>query len=324
MKLFVAILAILAIAIAQDSPLCNNNVVDDEDSVSFSLASLKLDSGYYQYTDAQTGKIYIWNICGALDEYCGPNAAACISESGDLSVPEFTRAASYDSFDYSISAGGDVDSTIQVTFFDGDWCEEYQTNRSITFVYHCASDYGNAVAQNIDTTDDCENVKIDIYTSAACGMSYLDGDYEPQWNHWSRVYFKALMIFIWVSVGLSLCLCCCALCAIVRRRRCQKSGKCGYQKVTQTVELTQPTTQVSAKPTAPVQNQATQTVPQMPYGMPLQYVPAPQYYYYMPQAQAPVVQQPPVVQLEEVQHNSQMDADEKLARELQAKFNQEV
>lgn len=314
MKLFVAILAILAVAYSQDAPLCNNYVEADSE-FSYTLSTLRKDVGYYTYTDPNTGKIYMWNTCGSLDDYCGANAAACISESGDLSVPDFTRAGSIDSYSYNIYAD-EEDERIEVTFSNGDWCEAYQTNRSITFVYHCDESYTEAQVLSIDTSDDCENVVLDVYTNAACGSGYAGGS-DDIFNHYSRVYFRALMIFIWCSVGLFALLCCCACCALIRRRRCQRSGKCGYNAVSQHVELTQQVVQVPAKPTAPVVNQATQTVPQYPY-----FVPAPQYYYYMPQNQAPV-QQPPVVPLEQV-HESQMDADEKLARELQAKFNQEV
>jgi len=323
MKFLVAILAILAVVYSQDAPLCSSEVNAD-DFQSFSLSSLQKEVGYYTYTDPETGKIYLWNTCGSLNDYCGANAAACISESGDLSTPDFTRAGSIDSFSYSVYAEED-NQRIEVTFSDGDWCEAYQTNRSITFVYSCDPYATEPQVTSLDTTDDCENVVLNINTVAACSMS--DGGSEDIFNHYTRVYFRALMIFIWCSVGLFALLCCCACCALIRRRRCQRSGRCGYQRVTQQVELTQQPAQVSAKPTAPVLNQATQTVPQYPFamnGMPLQYVPAPQYYYYMPQGQTPAQQQPPVVPLAEAQQDSQMEADEKLARELQAKFNHEV
>jgi len=333
MKFVVVLLALTAFVFGQDAAICNSAVQANTGST-YSLAGLTLYNGdYYSYTDAQTGITYYWNVCSEITDLCGDDAAACFSVGGvgDMDVQSFYKAGAYDNYFYDVYSGDSEDERISVTFYGGEYCADLNTNRQISFVYHCNYYASQPNVTSVNNNQDC-GVTINIDTSAACGSMVADGSWGQEYHHFHM--FHNIMIFVWIFVAVSAFICCCACCAIIRRRRCQNrtggswckrycASKKGAYTELSTVEapVSQPVVQ---QPTAPVAQQPALAPPQF---YPVQYIPAQQYYMmqqqYMQQqqfAQTQAQQQPaPVVELE----NTQVDSDEKLARELQAQFNAE-
>jgi hypothetical protein len=337
MKFVVVLLALAAVVFGQDAALCNSGV-QATNGAQYNLAGLTKQNGdYYSYTDSQTGITYYWNTCSEINDLCGDDAAACFSVGGggDMNVQSFFKAGSYDNFFYDVYSDQD-DEKIVVTFYGGEYCADLNTDRQISFVYHCSPYVTEANVTSVDNNQDC-GVTINIDTAYACGQIWADGTWGEPSHHFHILH--NIMIFVWIFVALSACVCCCACCAIIRRRRCQNrtggwckrycSSKKGAYAELSTIEtpvVQQPVPQ--PQPTAPVAQQPALAPPQF---YPVQYIPAQQYYMmqqqYMQQQQQFMqtqAQQPaPVVELENVGQDIQIDADEKLARELQAQFNAE-
>jgi hypothetical protein len=219
------------------------------------------------------------------------------------------------------------------------WSGLLNQARTIKFAYHCEYSADQPNVTMVDNSEDCA-VTIHISTVSACPSYIADGNegYTTGWHHFHNM--KAVMIGVWVFVALSACICCCACCALLRRRRCQNGGSswcrrsCSkkgavYTELSTKVDSPAPISQPQIQPTAPVAQQPALVPPQY---YPVQYIPAQQYYMMQQQfmqqqqqfmQQQPQQQQQPVVELESISTDAQVDADEKLARELQAKFNAE-
>jgi hypothetical protein len=336
MKVIVALLALVAVVYSQNDAICNGGVYMTETSSYYNLGQIALPYGeYYTHTDGQTGITYYWNTCNQVQDMCGDNAAACYSiQSGDFNAQAYFKAGAYDSFFTEVITDDD-DERVEVSFFGGELCADLNQNRAISFVYHCDPLAYQPNVTMVDNSQDC-SVAIHVNTSAACGVysQTLDGD-MPYYHHFHNMH-KIIMIGVWIFVALSACICCCACCAIIRRRRCQNrtGGWCRrtcnkkgavYTELATKVET--PVAQPQIQPTAPVQQPALAP----PQYYPVQYIPAQQYYMmqqqFMAQQQQQFLQQQqqpaPVVELEAVNTDPQVDADEQLARQLQAQFNAE-
>jgi hypothetical protein len=329
MKFVVVLLALIAVVLGQDAAICNNGVTAESGSY-YSLAPLTLtNGGYYSWYDTQTGITYFWNTCAQIADLCGDDAAACYSvSSGEMNAQSFFRAGAYDNYFYEVFTDSN-DERVEVTFYGGEVCADLNKERQITFAYHCDISATTPNVTSVDNNQDC-GVTIHMSTTFACGV---DGS-EPGYFHHFH-YLHKIMIFVWIFVALSACICCCACCAILRRRRCQNrtggwckrycSSKKGAYTELSTVETPAPISQPQVQPTAPIAQQPALVPPQF---FPVQYIPAQQYYMmqqqFMQQQQlVQQQQQQPVVELENVNTDVQVDADEKLARELQAQFNAE-
>jgi len=284
----------------------------------FDLSMISLEEGAWEYTSTD-GNTYYFNFCGDLEQSasdCDSSAAVCIKTPYGNSL---NAGRPYG--DWSAS---DDETQIIGTFTNGDACTSSPDQTLTTTIQlTCSEDVMNVY--NVNYTG-C-NVLIQALSSAAC----------PQDAPQEVVVFPFFFSFL---CTLSLCLCCLTCCFRSRRARQlalrKQICKNGYQKVPQQVTVieskpaqSQPQQQQMPYYYTPYVNSSIQNVSAVPYPY---YQPPmnggymyPQFMYAAPQA--PEATLVPLDFASNSMEASRLAAlekeDERLARELQEKYNQE-
>lgn len=288
--------------------------------------------GFDQATDNSTGRTYYWSICGyddneAFEQMCGEDNAVCYSNGGEMSTQAFFPAGSFDSL---TAEAIDSNNTIflLLTYDNGVYCEAGQKNSETSFALVCDENATSPVVDNFTYSADGCDVVLTIRTSAACVRDSLPSGCAQWWNR-RRLFHIAF----WALVSIFSVCCCCACCAAIRRRRCRRACKSNYTELQETQVRPAPAVPQPVVPQQVAQPQIVQINGQYFVTMngvqyPVQMVPAPQYAQYMQAMQQEQNFQPeqvPLVPLDEEVvdlQSSQIDEDEKFARQLQAQLNQ--
>jgi hypothetical protein len=311
---------------------------DLSETITYDLSSLENPSGYNFY-DYSTSRYWYFNICGnlsqAYDIYgnslaCPSNSGACFTTYNGDGV--FTSAGAYSNYYWSDSIYG-VTQGVGITYGGGDDCKVMGdvTARAVHFEFLC--DYNTYFTQSI-ISQDCYDT-ISVNTSYACPTyNHYDSDsYSYSYHHHHGKYIP-LVIFVVSFLSLGIICICCVCCCVHKRKHC--ATKCGKEVEMSHVPFQplpqQPPQMMVQQPLAqpmfmPMQQMSRpQNVPYMP----MQYAPPagqmPSYFYY-PQQPVQVAQQPvQVAQQQPVQIIEQKEVvseDEKLARDLQSKYDNE-
>jgi len=292
---------------------------------SYDLSSVTRYDGQpaYSWFDSATGVWWEFNICGrvsglVMDDQspltdCGVDSSICaVNVTAVVQVPSAppTNVLSKVEIKQYTNAGNvnpqfyEYDSGIGL-WYQGDLCSTGENFTSFLFI-NC-DPLSTFTVISVDTSYACYS-QIIVNSSLACSGN--DVEARP------KVCIVSLLFTGGICFAIVSILCCCIACCCARKqRKCNKSNvnnaNISFQPLPQNeVVQTQPVI-----PTAPVS--------MTPYPS-SQFIQMPQYYYYPMQPQ--FVQQPfgqPATinsNFEEVQ----VDADEKMAIELQSKFDREV
>jgi hypothetical protein len=283
----------------------------------FDLSSLSLTEGAWEYTNYD-GNTYFFNFCGDLENAgsgCSDSVAVCIKTPYGNSL---NAGRPYG--DWSAS---DDETQIIGSFSSGDACNALP-GQTISTVIQLTCSEDLLTVYNVNYTG-CQ-VLIQAFSSAACAQPPPEPDV---------VVFP---FFFSLICTLSLCLCCITCCfrsrrakLLAQRKGCKKSS---YQRVP---------TQVTVADSKPVQQQPQQQMPYyyVPYNNSIQNVSAVPYPYYQPPMNggymypqfmyaAPQAPEATLIPLDFASNSmeasrlaAQEKEDERLARELQSKYNQE-
>lgn len=282
----------------------------------YDLTGLYKSSGNAYAGKDENGNIFYFNLCGTLQGLeeenlgCDPQASVCIqSETGVFFTAGRPGA---DWVQNSLS-------NVSINYNNGDLCASDNTNGYVqietTITLICSEDQSPFTIVAVNYTD-CA-VNITALSSAACPK------YEIHHRHVSGVLGFVLIALCVCASCLCICVCC--------RRRCRRNRACTRSKP---VEM-------NSVAFHPIPQQPIQQVPQQMVAQPDQFVPMNMYppqfqpapmqyyqpYYVYPNMQTQQNPMVPFVQTNDhqlVQLETQADADEKLARELQAKFDNEI
>jgi len=291
------------------------------DQGKYCFGKLYKDSGNAWSGADSNGDIVYFNLCGDLSNEaeasstpgCDPTAASCVLTADGT----YINAGRPD--DDSLAVSIEDNTTVQFNYSNGDACPSgfgtYQTIIQLT----CADDQDLLITSVNYNATTCQ-VLVQGVSEYAC----------PRQGHWGgRNEGHGAPFFVFLLPILCCCCACLCIARCCRRRRCQR------QQQTQANYTVVPQEE-------PAQTQQPVAVPQ-PYIIPTQfqsqfqpqyYQPNP-YYVYVPQYGNPAVPAPqppvttpvaPIIPLEDnsiEMRETQLDSDEKVARELQAKFDNE-
>jgi len=354
MKGAVVLLCFVAAVFGQ----CSYYTWDSSSSISYyyDLSSLAVaaSSYAYSYSDYNSSKYWIWNVCANLDSAwnpytyskvdCQDDSVACFQYTWDsystyYSVGTYSSAVMSDSM-YGASQG------VSISYSNGYSCGySYRTSR---FEFVCDYSYYYPTVTSVES-DYCSDV-ITVHASQACPVSTtgsegtgagtgatggnMDGGSYDNHKHGSHTTKKttnvaaiigmAIGSFVGTAILCTICVCCCvrrqARCQ-QRKQQCQEMKNVSYTPVPQ-----QPQQQVQ-QPFAQPQFVAPQQYPVAAGSQQQTSYPYPQYYFYVqPQAQPQpakpqqTAEPAPLVKLDE----QVADSDEQLAKKLQAEFDKEA
>jgi len=298
-KIFVAaLLSVLYVVSAQvqNTKTCYY----DAESTTYSFEGLGYETqGWLNGTDA-SNNVWYFQICqqsvsDVNASPCPDGSSVCVSMKGQTS-----SRGSTDSVQFSDSPFPNTDG-FEVIF--GAQSQEDSTEYKTVIEFLCSGDLEPVVT--IVAGDSFTSITVN--SSYACGMVWTDmGSWEES-EKVIQIDVGALFI-AFVSILVGCCVCCC--CCVARRRRCQRNKNIAMKQFSNVAFQPIP----AAKSTQVVQN----SVPLPSYNPYIQQQPQFVYYYPNQQQQQTVVPSSPqfnqVVQLD----------DEKLARQLQAQFDQEA
>jgi len=286
---------------------------------------------YHQDGDAwsssdELGNTFYFNFCGDLSSTsasdgttasCDPTASSCVK----TSVGTFVNAGR--PADDSLSIVADEESSVvELSYTNGDLCPTQD-----------GVNYQTVIQLSCDPTGQDLLITSSNYNSSSCQVTILGVSKFacPRSGHWRRSH-EGPSIFAFLF---PLC-CCCSLCICIAAC-CRRRRRMMMQSQQTQHELRTYTAVPQEDPTQPQQQQQIQ-IPQ-PYIIPTQFQPQyfqpSQYYVYVPQYTQQQHQQQvipefgvpspaaPVIESVVEQREAQLDQDEKLARDLQAKFDNE-
>jgi len=324
--LAVCIFALIVVATSQDAQTYEPSLT----GCSFSglnfydLSTLSRSNGQTAYNvyDSVSGLSWNFNLCGGVSGLtmedgsplveCGETSAVCaVNVTAVVQVPSTppTNVLTKVEIKQYTNAGNvlpefyEYDSGIGL-WYSGDQCSTGDNFTSFLFI-NC-DPLSTFTVVSVDTSYACY-AQIIANSSLGC----------PSVNEIPLRRFvackRSLLFTAGICFGIVTILCCCVACCCARRRQrnCKNSNATvSFQPLPQEEIVTQAQ---PVNPTAPVAMN------------PTQFMQIPQYYYY-PMQQPQFVQPPmaqPVVNNFQVQ-DVQIDADEKLAIELQSRFDREV
>jgi len=328
MKSFLLLIGFVAIVFGQSASQSTCQYTSSGGNY-YDLSSLSTPTFYVVETDSNGFENLYFSICAplsangdcitSLGESCCEGSAACLFSTNGVNIGNWEDSL------FSDLVGSDQGVEI-IYSSPNSTCDETGKKYKTSVRLVCDWDAAYSIS-SVENPTACDTI-ITVNTSAACPV-YVGGSigYIGESGVITvsrRVCFKTIGIIAAVVVGL--CLCC--VCCCVRRRRCMMRRRLQQQQQTAAVELTN----VSFRSSQP-----TQQIPQVPMPQYIQYVQqtpnGPQYFYVQPQQQQQQQQiQPQQFQPQQFQpqqfpivvpHDQQLNADEKLARVLQAQFNQE-
>jgi len=306
----------------------------------YCLRKLYKSSGNAWSAADSLGNTIYFNLCGDLSTDvegtigCDPTAASCVYTSLGTYINAGRPADdSLSATSYESSVEGEDNNIIQFSYSNGDICPNSDSNYQTTIQLTCALNVSDISITSVNYNSTTCTVLIEANSMYACPRT---GHYE---RHQSS---SASLLFFLFPL-----LCCCTLCICVVACCRRMRRRCAQQQQQQKRQL-EMNTYTAVPQQAPVQQQVVQPQQMMqPYIIPTQFPssgqsssqfqpqyfqPSP-YYVYMPQYPVPYPQQniqsepvAPVIPLEETaieQRESLVEIDERMARELQAKFDNE-
>jgi len=265
--------------------------------LTYDLNALRLHWGLPYSHKEENGDEWLFNVCDNLSNLivsnCSKDAVVCKRTKNGV-VSNAGKRADWNKLD-------DLRIGVEVTYGEGDVCGN--SKLKTTFEFQCSAADKKLVVQSIKHVDNCYTV-ITIRSQQACFKPSVTtyATVEPGYSTVTETRFFFSPFLFTMILGLFLCVClfCCACCA---RRRKQR-----LHRIQMEHEMSQfPVTSFQIPQSPP------------PYSVQFAEPQAPQYYLF-PAVQAPIVQSP--ASLEE--REGLLSADEKLARELQAQYNQEA
>jgi len=271
------------------------------------------------------GDVIYFNLCGNLSQEhetsigCDPSSAVCIQTSSKTFLSGGKPNA-------AIWSEGEIPDSVQVTYSNGDSCSSNQ-NLQTTIVINCIEDGPENLVISTANYTDCQ-ITIQSSSIFACPKKHCNYS-----KHIGGAIMSVLMF-----------LCCCSLffcsCACIRRRRQfrhrMSNPNIPYQPVVHEFIPSQQSyiqpIQLQSVPQYPAQSVSqypVQSVPQYP-NQPISFQPQ----YFQPSSLFSYPhppQTPPQIRNQQVfpvssfieQREFIVDQDEKIARELQSKFDQE-
>jgi len=291
---------------------------------SYDLSSVSRSDGQtaYSWFESATGVWWEFNICGKVSSLvmddqsplidCGLDSAVCaVNVTAVVQVPSVppTNVLTKVEIKQYTNAGNvnpqfyEYDSGIGL-WYQGDMCSTGEN--FTTFLFINCDPLSTFTVISVDTSYACY-AQIIANSSLAC--SNIQDETQP------RVCIISLLFTGGICFAIVSILCCCIACCCARRQRRSKSimknQNISFQPLPQN-EIVQTQAVI---PTAPVSMN--------PYPS-SQFLQMPQYYYYPMQ---PQFVQPPFAQPAATNNTfeeEQIDADEKIAIELQSKFDREV
>jgi len=285
MKVLVVLVALVYAAAGNYQDDCQYISTDGE------VYSLNYFGGWINKT-ATNGDQWFINPCPSFiwdTQPCPQDASVCVTSSQGVTSIRGLKNSSLIS-DAAVGTQG-----VEVMYSSPDVCSSGVNYKTvIEFVCVQSDDSWTIVDDNLCT------VTHTIQSSDACPIShvYLDGDMPSSYVVIEAEHAAFQMFFILIALISCCCLmCCCCL----RRRRCQKAKAIQMQQFSNVAFQPIPSAQQSLKATemAPSYNP---------------YVAQPQYFYYYPTQQ----------EMHEAVPLDTISSDEKMAKELQAQFNQEA
>jgi len=299
------------------------------DNSFYDLTPLSRTDNVSPYKFSSKNGQLLYNICGNLiqNNPCGLNSSVCFIPAG-AGVP--ISEGSINSVEWSDDAD-DAQAGVQLTYGNGDVCEFNEnaapTPRKTVIQLKCQSDVESNIVSVDQDSQPCKTI-IEVQTRYACPSAIVGtgeaGGFEDSWRSNEAARGDFFISLIVTAVATMLCIC---VCACIRRRRCRSHCKrTQQQNLHSQTEMTVISQPLLSPPTSGVPSVSYAPAPYMPYMQPTQY-----YYYPAPATNAvsdsgllypaPV---PVPTSSADVSGDEQITADEKLARELQAKFNAEV
>jgi len=293
----------------------------------------KSDGNAWSSIDTLGNTIY-FNLCGDLSTDvegttgCDPSAASCVY----TSMGTYINAGrpTDDSLSLSVSESEDgEDSNIQFTYSNGDVCPNSESSEGESVNYQtiiqltCDPTVANMSINSVNYNSTTCTVSVEASSMYACKRT----------GHWKGRGSHAWFLIFPLLCCCSICICIAACCRRHRRRCAQRKLEMNTYTAVPQQETIQSPQQPQFQPQQmmqpyiiptqfPSQNSSQQFQPQY-------FQPSP-YYVYMPQypqqQQQNAVPVAPVIPLEETvieQRENIVENDEKIARELQAKFDNE-
>jgi len=294
------LLAFVLCAFAQDSEPCTYLATDG----SFYDFGYLNDGNWLQVTD-ENNNVWNVNLCPEEDEEsCGQlNTTVCETISSTEVLRGMTSTASY-----SDSPNG-ANQGVEIIFS----ADSFKT--VVELVCNPTLDESEANIK-IQTASDNSMATITIESFQGCPLtddifedSHEDDDEDDQSSFNTKKKFHSVLIFPLVAGLIVFCCACC--CCLIRRRRCNQQRQCQFKNFSNAAF--QPIPQSSAPSQSP--NSSVMFNPYM--SQPMQTMN--QVYYYNPSTEAYVPSSPSQVPLT----TSQVQEDERLARQIQAQLNME-
>jgi len=323
-----------------------------------SALSVAASSYAYSYSDFNSSKYWIWNVCGNLDSAwnpytyskvdCQDDAVACFQYSWD-SYSTYYSVGTYSSAVFSDSMYG-ASQGVSISYSSGYSCGySYRTSR---FEFVCDYSYYYPTVTSVESNY-CSDV-ITVHASQACPVSstgsvgtgvgtgatgvIADGGTYDNHHHGhstkkttsvGAIIGMAIGSFVGTAILCTICVCCCvrrqARCQ-QRKQQCQEMKNVSYSPVPQQPQPQQQQVQqpfVHPQFVAPQQYPVTAGSQQQQQQQQMSY-PYPQYYFYVqPQAQ-PQPAKPQQTAEPAPLVKLDVDSDEQLAKKLQAEFDSEA
>lgn len=284
--------------------------------VVYSLEDLAWETNHWMNGTDDNGHTWFWKVCddGSIDNtpQCPKNSSVCIQTKNGKSENRGTT---------STALWSDIEgeqSGVEVVFGSEDVCSFDDSEEIKTVIdYVCGTDATPTVTI---TSKGCFT-QITVVTVEACAETEYteDGEYYPGEDGDLNEAVETIIITPFLTFGLLLtitvlftCLCCCC---IIRRRRCQKKA-IAMRQFSNIAFQPIPSTHSVINKQQPISNQQIPMPSYNPYVVPQNG--QPQFVYFYPG------QQQNQVPLETFSvQDTQIDSDEKLAKELQSQFDRE-
>jgi len=297
MKVIIAFVALFLIAVSST----NTCEYTASNGIEYYLETLAYESNYYLNATDAKGNLWYFVVCDDTDEGdsvsnyvtspCPAGSSVCVSING---APTIDRGSNTPVISDSPYGEG-----IEMVYGSDAFCEDKTSAIKTSIEFVCNPQLLDPVV-TVQIIDVCF-AQITVNSSHACGYyeeDDMDGEYYEGYDHEYAFVSLSFTSLMFCGIVLTCLSCCC--CCMVRRRRCAQKKALAMKQFSNVAF--QPIPSNTVKVQNPVQQPQSTLPAYNPYIMQPQFV-----YYYPNQAQ---------VQLD-------TQDDEKLAIELQAKFDRE-
>lgn len=308
MKVLVVVALLLAVCYAD----MNCWYASSDGTSVYSLEDLAWETNHWMNVTDSNGQTWFWKVCNdaTVDNtpFCPTNSSVCIqTKNGKPENRGTTSTAQWSEIDENQSG-------IEVVFGSDQTCSFDETEEVKTVIdYVC----GTGDKPTISIVAKGCFAQIMVVTEEACAESDYDDDMDGSEDgfYYDQDEVETIIITPFLTFGLLLtitvlftCLCCCC---IIRRRRCQKKA-IAMRQFSNIAFQPIPSTHSTVNKQQPINQQFPSY---NPYVVPQNGQPQFVYYYPGQQMQVP---------LETFSNqDTQVDSDEKLAKELQSQFDRE-